>query len=140
MNALLSVIVTWLLISFGLPPNYAHPRIVFAPAEQIADLRYGRTVMASRPKVFAVYDDSRNAVLLPQRWTPVTPADLSVLVHEMVHHLQNRAGLRYACAEEREALAYAAQEKWLEQYGTNLKREFAFDDLVLMLQTTCQIP
>ena len=96
--------------------------------------------MENRPKVFALYDDTRDVILLPPYWTPVTPVDVSVLVHEMVHHLQNRAGLRYGCAEQREALAYAAQEKWLEQYGTNLKHEFAFDDLLLILQTTCPIP
>jgi len=140
MKSLLSAIVTWLSISFGLPPNYEHPRIEFAPAEEISQLRYGGTGMENRPKVFALYDDSKNVIVLPRRWTPVTPADVSVLVHEMVHHLQNRVGLRYACAEEREALAYAAQDRWLAQYGTNLIREFGFDNLVLKIQTTCGIP
>jgi hypothetical protein len=38
------------------------------------------------------------------------PRQLSVLVHEMVHHLQASADMRFACPAEREAVAYRAED------------------------------
>ena len=58
-------------------------------------------------------------------------------MHEAVHHLQNTAGLTYACPQEREALAYQAQEKWLGLFGRSLASEFQIDGLTLLVNTKC---
>lgn len=139
MNALLTLIVTWLALNCGIPANYNHPSIQYLPAAEIHQIRYGDKAKGYWP-VIAVYDGDNDRILLPADWTPVSPVDVSVLVHEMVHHLQNKAALRYACSEEREALAYAAQEKWLVQNGTDLKREFGFDTFTIKVLTVCGLP
>ena len=61
--------------------------------------------------VVAVYDN--DIIYLSDGWRGGSPADQSVLIHEMVHHLQKHAQLRYGCPQEREKLAYQAQERWL---------------------------
>ena len=153
MDALLTAIVLWLSINFGIPANYDHPRIEVVPSIEIAFLRYEaftaqaqREVLASyanangpgsRREVVAVYDDRRNRILLPQGWAGQSPAELSVLVHEMVHHLQKSSGLRYACPAQREKLAYEAQEKWLGLFGLNLQEEFEIDAFTLKVSTAC---
>ena len=139
MDALLALIVTWLAINFELPPNYKYPTVSFRPAAEIYRARYGIGETQSFPVVVAVYDERNGAILLPSNWTAVSPADISVLVHEMVHHLQGKAGLKYECAEAREAPEYAAQEKWLNQSGTDLSREFGIDAMTLKLLTKCGI-
>ena len=63
--------------------------------------------------------------LLKQYIWPTTgpaaaPAELSILVHEMVHHFQNMLGLKYECPQAREALAYRAQDQWLGLFGRDL--------------------
>ena len=55
----------------------------------------------------------------------------------MVHHLQNKSGLKYACVGEREKLAYEAQEKWLSLFGQSLEKEFEIDAFTLKMSTTC---
>jgi len=65
------------------------------------------------------------------------PAELSILVHEMVHHLQNVAHTAYACPLEREKLAYEAQEKWLSLFGQSLWSEFGLDRTTLVLTSAC---
>ncbi len=55
----------------------------------------------------------------------------------MVHHLQNKSGVKYACAAEREKLAYEAQEKWLGLFGVSLQSEFEIDEFTLKMSTTC---
>ena len=78
---------------------------------------------------------TRSICLTIGRETP--PLELSVLVHEMVHHLQNFSGLRYACPQEREELAYSAQAKWLDQFGLNLIDAFELDTLTVLVRTKC---
>jgi len=139
MNALLTLIVTWLSINFGLPVNYNHPEIRYLPAAEIYQVRYGAGHPGQWP-ITAIYDTKNDTIFLPQNWSAVSPADVSVLVHEMVHHLQQKTHLGYACGEAREAIAYAAQEKWLVQNGLDLQHEFGFDAFTIKILTTCRLP
>jgi len=153
MNALLTAIVLWLSANFDLPATYEHPKVEFVPAVEIAFLHYGafttekrREVLAQyrsnisldkRREVVAVYIDVMETIFLPEGWTGNTPAELSVLVHEMVHHLQNLARQRFECPQAREALAYAAQERWLGLFGRNLLEDFEIDRTTLLISTRC---
>jgi hypothetical protein len=60
-----------------------------------------------------------------------------MLVHEMVHHLQNMAGLTFACPEAREKPAYRAQQDWLALSGRDFFAEFATDPFSLLVRTEC---
>jgi hypothetical protein len=137
MNALLTAIVTWLSINSGLPAIYDLPQVTLMPQVQITKLRYGIDRLAEGRAVVAAYDEKNGAILLPSEWTGRTPAELSILVHEMVHHLQSKAGLSYPCPGAREAVAYAAQAKWLGQFGSDLAREFEVDAFTLKIMTSC---
>jgi hypothetical protein len=88
-------------------------------------------------ETLAAYDSLTRTVLLPEKWTGATVADVSMLVHETVHHLQNVAGLRYECPQASEKPAYEAQEKWLRLYGRDLAGEFELDGFTLLVTTQC---
>src|SRR5436190_495475 len=151
MEALLTTIVLWLSLNYPLPSVDAHPTIEFASAREIAFVRYGaftpeaRNELAPRldaltkagRETVALYDPARKTIMLSEGWTGRTPAELSVLVHEMVHHLQTSAGLTYECPAAREVLAYEAQEKWLGLSGLSLMSEFGIDAFTLKISTTC---
>lgn len=146
MNALLTAIVTWLSINFGLPAVHEHPGIELVPPMRMAALRYRGLVSDRQPQsisidpghgIVALYDREKNVIYLPEGWTGTTPAELSVLVHEMVHHVQNVAGEQFECAAAMEKIAYAAQAKWLELFGRTLEEEFEIDGLTLLLRTRC---
>ena len=138
MTSLLSAIVTWLAINFSLPADHEHPKVEFVPASQLSNARYAGVDFSRRRKVVAAYDDASRTMLLPEGWTARTPAELSILVHEMVHHLQNLAGHRHPCPAAREKLAYAAQQKWLGLFGRDLKSEFDINPMTLKLSTSCR--
>jgi hypothetical protein len=155
MEPLLTAIVLWLSANFNLPATFNYPRVEFVPSNQMATLRYkgllsARTreamALAEQPihaeqvrQVVAVYNDHDKTIYLPNGWTGRTPAELSMLVHEMVHHLQNAAGLKYECPQAREKLAYEAQSKWLDLFGLNLENELDIDPLALIVSTQCLI-
>jgi hypothetical protein len=85
----------------------------------------------------AVYEDLTATIYLADTWTGRTPAELSILVHEMVHHLQKIGALRYACAGAREKPAYEAQEKWLGLFGLDLETSFDVDPFTRLAMTAC---
>ena len=153
MDALLTAIVIWISANYALPASLNHPRIERVASVEMAGLRYKgllpalqRTVAViqeqessfeKRRDVVALYDDQTKTIYLSDGWTGRRPAEWSVLVHEMVHHLQNEAGISYECPAEREKLAYEAQDNWLRLFGRNLEAEFEINGLALLVSTSC---
>jgi hypothetical protein len=85
----------------------------------------------------ALYDDAARTIYLAEGWTGDSERERSVLVHEMAHHLQNLAGRTFGCAAEREAEAYALQDRWLARSGSSLEAAFEIDALTLLVMTRC---
>ena len=146
MNALLTAVVLWLAANFDLPATNQHPDVKFVPPATITALRHQDTSgeqptnpaeKAGQREVVAVYDDATSTIYLPEGWSGNTPAELSVLVHEMVHHLQNRAKLKFECQRQREKLAYQAQEQWLALFGHDLEHDFELDPFTRLVISSC---
>ncbi|MFL6833649.1 MAG: DUF6647 family protein [Xanthobacteraceae bacterium] len=151
LQPLLTAMEAWLAFQFDLPSVERQPHIKLAPPGRIAALRYqgllsglgresapnGASELTSERDIVAVYSDEAQTIFLPEGWTGTTPAELSILVHELVHHVQNVAGLKYACPQEREKVAYAAQERWLGLFGHTLERDFELDGFSLLVKTRC---
>jgi uncharacterized protein DUF6647 len=152
MDALLIAIVVWLSANYGLPQIFEQPRIERVPSIEMAALRHkglpassrgGSTILDQESSiekmrdVVAVYNDQTRTIYLSDKWAGRTPAELSILVHEMVHHLQNVADITYECPAEREKLAYEAQQKWLDLFGRSLESEFQINGLALLISTSC---
>jgi hypothetical protein len=131
MEPLLSAIVTWLALNFGMPAIHEHPQVRFVAPQTMEAVR------GSAQTVEAIYEDASRTIFLDEKWEGKTPAELSVLVHEMVHHLQNLAGLKYECPQAREQQAYAAQQRWLGLFGSDLGKAFELDAMTLLVRTRC---
>ena len=135
--SLLGTIELWLEVNFGLPPSKQSPLLATVSASRLVEIRYGAGSTVSPGEVVAAYDDLSRTIYLPEGWTGRTPAQLSLLVHEMVHHLQASAGMRFACPGEREVLAYRAQDAWLGLFGMDLESALGDDPTMLLVTTVC---
>lgn len=151
-QALLTEIVTWLAENYALAAIQDHPRVEFARQRKLVAMRYDSLLpdgwredssqdpavpAVHQREVVALYNDLTKTIFLSDTWTGTTPAEMSVLVHEMVHHLQNVAGLKYDCPAAREKPAYLAQDRWLQQYGLDLETEFQIDKFTLVVSSAC---
>jgi len=149
--AVLDGIVTWLSRNFELGPIHIYPSIAFVPPGKMRVLRY-RDAVSTAPddivlqnqtgpldarEIIAAYDDKSQTIFLPEGWTGASAVEVSVLVHEMVHHLQNLGHLKYECLPAREEIAYKAQDKWLHLFELNLAHEFEIDEFTLTVMTRC---
>ena len=149
--ALLAAIAAWLSASFGLAPTDEPPHVLYVSQQALVVVRHadvaadrwsgggssGDAEPGALPEILAVYDGPSRTIYLLRGWSARDPADLSVLVHEMVHHMQNLAGLGYACPEAREALAFEAQERWLARFGRDLSTDFDLDAFSILARTQC---
>jgi Domain of unknown function (DUF6647) len=150
MEALLSVIGVWVAANTGFSEPQHLPTLAFIADGRIKQIHQelahradGTLEPGSVPEsndsqdVVAFYDARRKTIFLSQSWDARSPADQSVLVHELVHHLQKEAGATYRCPGEQEKPAYAAQADWLALYDLSLESEFGIDALTLLVRTNC---
>lgn len=143
-ESVLAGLADWLSARLDLPRPESLPRLALASPQDLVTRRYGPLVTTSADigstatlDIVALYDDHERTIFVAPAWAPAGLAGLSVLIHEMVHHMQNMAGMKYACAEEREREAFAAQADWLAMFGTDLATEFGIDPLTLLVRTKC---
>lgn len=135
--SLLHVIEMWLSANFDLPPAAKAPGLATLPAAKLVEIRYGLVSGYALGDVVAAYDDASRTIFFQEGWSGHSPEELSVLVHEMVHHLQTSADMRFACPGEREVLAYRAQDAWLRLFGTDLESAYGIDSGTLLVATVC---
>jgi hypothetical protein len=151
-RALMTEIATWLTANFELPATDDFPRVEFASPTKLTALRFGafsgRRESASEPAaphpplnvgsdLLAVYDTSARIIYLPEGWSGKSHAETSILVHEMVHHLQTVGGLKYVCAAAREMPAYLAQDLWLRRFGQDLETTIETDLFTALVRSLC---
>lgn len=134
--SLLDMIELWLVSNFDLEPAKMPPQLQSLPAARLIELRYGPDSPVRPGDVVAAYDQGSRTIYLTSGWVGRDPAELSVLFHEMAHHLQASAGMRFACPAEREKLALA-QEAWLHLFGTNLQTALHVDPAALLVASIC---
>jgi uncharacterized protein DUF6647 len=141
-------VIVWISANFDLPAKSDRPQIRFATQSEmmrirIADRMRWRGYVQEEPaaenerNVVAIYDTSSRTIYLPENWRGESPADQSILVHEMVHHLQNLAGVKFECPAAREKAAYLAQDKWLARIGKSLESDFDVDMFTVVISSAC---
>lgn len=145
MDALLTAIVVWLSANLAIPANFNHPHIEYASPSKMIEIgvhdkfsaAQSINVIGQLPDFVAIYDDQTHTIVLPEGWTGTTPEELSVLVHEMVHHLQNVNDQKFECPAAREKPAYLAQDRWLKQFGHTLENDFNIDMFTIVTKSAC---
>lgn len=119
--AALSVAIgSWLSANFGLPTMHDLPRVDYVSASEIESRQSAQSLetetMMENP---AVYDSRTHTIYLPESWNGSTPAELSVFVRQLLHHLQDEAKNAYHCTPDSDKFALAVQRHWLAMFGAD---------------------
>lgn len=138
-DKLLEILATWLASELRLPSLERQPQFAFLSRAEMNALRYRAAdgLPEHAGNVVALYSDKTETVFLSDDWSGSTGGELSVLVHELTHHVQNVSNMKFRCPEEREKLAYEAQDRWLALLQSDLEEEFQIDAFTLLIQTNC---
>ena len=89
----------------------------------------------------ALYMPEKETILLYNGWDKDKKADQSILLHELVHHMQYAndydKDMAFCGSPALEAQAYELQTKWLEKYGMTLQKDLGIGPLFVHLLTQC---
>ena len=114
MHRLVNALDDWLDRHSDWPRRAAAPHIrLVSPWE--AQARQGASGSLQRGRLRGLYDPDRAEILLVRPWNPRDSDDVSVLLHELVHHRQQPH--HWYCPAAQELSAYRLQDAWLGTFG-----------------------
>ena len=107
--------INWIIQQTGWPAAGVPPIRVtsFAHLRELSGLSSDAEWI--RPAAF--YSKSEHLIYLADSWNKDDLVDQSILVHELVHHLQIENHIQFVCWGRYEAQAYELQIQWLHTQG-----------------------
>ena len=106
----------WIDANSNLPPATALARIRLANDDTQHEQQTSSMVIGLRTR--GLYEPETTTITLLRPWNSVDLVDVSVLLHELVHHRQE--GTYYHCLGAREFEAYKLQQSWLAEHALAL--------------------
>ena len=154
MDKLVATLLAWIVAQTGLAaPN--PPRIVFVPKYQLSELYRGVSNGEREPQaIFSNIKGARNpndpagvqafyvrddaTIYLQTDWRPVGLRNQSILLHELVHHVQRFNRVNPSCPGSLEKRAYDLQAEWLRERSVRNPSELiGSDQLTVAILTAC---
>lgn len=108
----------WIDAHTDLERRGSAPGVIWISQAQVASVT-GSKRTAHIETIRGLYDAESTTIWLVRPWSARDPHDVSVLLHELVHHRQAARGHWY-CPGAQELPAYRAQQAWLAQMGLEL--------------------
>lgn len=136
MKEILTALMIWLGANTPLDTNHDIPKILFLSQDKMEKLYYVQE-QESNPnnKLHGLYDTDKDTIILLDTWDRRKPWDMGVLVHEMVHYLQDVNGIEFSCVNEMERDAWPIQKKYLKEMHDF---EWNYDELWYFVISTCE--
>lgn len=127
--ALMGALNTWLDAETEFEKKGSQPHIKLIGTELAESLHGVADYSGGRTR--GLYNAETGTIYLTKPWSPGNPRDISVLLHEMVHHRQ--AGQHWYCQQTQEWRAYQIQAQWLAEH--QIADEFYWP--AILLQSSC---
>ena len=112
--ALVADLLAWIggNSGYGIPPAELPPlEVSFCLPGSVVP--YEGAELLVQPDLRGVYDLQAGRIYLVLPWSATSPRDVSVLLHELIHHVQF-ASRSWPCPQAAEWEAYRLQAQWLE--------------------------
>ena len=108
MKEILTALMIWLGANTPFSTNFDVPTVMFLPQEQLDHMFYGNNEYEP-DQLHGMYNKEFDTIYLPDDWDRREAWDMGVLVHEMVHYLQDMNEMKFACSREMEKSAWPIQ-------------------------------
>ena len=112
MKEILIALMIWIGANTDYKTDVPLPVVEFKTQVEMESLYYGERKREG--DLYGFYILKKNVIILPDTWDSARPFDLGLLVHEMIHYLQDVNEIQFQCVAEMEADAWPLQKQYLE--------------------------
>jgi len=140
MKELMISLLFWIGVNSSLPiEGVVLPKVEFISSEEMHSMMNMKMPKdITEVQVKALYYIPDKIIYLRNDWNKTEALDRSVLLHELVHHLQKND--EYECREKREEEAYELQFTYMREHNIeNPKRVLHIGDLFYTVMTSCYL-
>tara|TARA_Y100001936_G_C16051811_1_gene658321 strand:+ start:55 stop:471 length:417 start_codon:yes stop_codon:yes gene_type:complete len=135
MKEILTALLIWIGANTDYNVNMDIPMVVFLPQVQMEQQYFGNS--ENHGGLHAFYDLDKDTIILPDTWDRRNAWDMSVLLHEIIHYVQDQNNIVYKCTAEMEKDSWPLQQKYLLQVH---KVKWNYDQLWHLMVSTCGEP
>ena len=114
MKEIITALMIWLGANSDFNVNMDIPTVMFLPQDKM-EQQYYKGRKHADVNLHAFYDTENDIIVLPDTWDRRKPWDLSVLLHEIIHYVQDQNHIQFNCVQEMEAKTWPLQQKYLQQ-------------------------
>ena len=108
--------IKWIADQTGWPV-LSIPPIKTVSSSELTKMLFGSSKEVAPVQPGALYSKNEHLIFLASTWRKDDVLDQSILVHELVHHLQMENHVQFECWGRYEAQAYELQIRWLSTQG-----------------------
>jgi hypothetical protein len=132
MKSVIAALMLWISAHTNYQMNFDSPRIVQLSQTALEQKFYQGQDKDSH--LHAFYDPKNEIVYINNKFDINDPFNQSILLHEILHHVQFKNGVKYDCIGELEEEAYTLQKQYLREVHNFL---WEYDALYLKIITSC---
>ena len=121
MKEILTALMIWLGANTSFDTNHDIPNVLFLSQTQMEEMFYKGTDKMPNT-LHGLYDPESDTIILPDTWDRREAWDLGVLLHEMVHYLQDQNDMDFNCTAEMERESWPIQQRYLKE-----QHDYAWD-------------
>ena len=133
MKEIIMALMIWIGANTNFNVDVPDPKVLFVTQDQLEQAYYGGEKYEG-VTLYGFYDTKLNLIILPDTWDRTVPWNLSVLLHEVIHYLQDVNQMKYPCVEEMEKDTWPLQKQYLKEQHNF---DWEYDKLWHLLISTC---
>ena len=133
MKEIITALMIWLGANTHFDTNHDIPTVIFLPQDQLNTM-YFKDHHEHTSTLHGLYNKDIDTIFLPDTWDRRSAWDMGVLLHEMIHYLQDVNGVEFLCDQQMERDAWPIQQDYLKQEHNY---DWNYDELWYFLISSC---
>ena len=132
MKEILIGLLLWIGSNSHYNTNIPAPTVIFMNEQEMNKVYYkGQEPVG---ELHGFYNLEQDVIILKDTWDRRNPWDLSILLHELVHYVQDMNDIQFQCNMEMEKMSWPLQQKYLIEVHNF---EWDYDGLWHMMVSNC---
>jgi hypothetical protein len=137
MKSVIAALLLWIGANTSYDVDLQHPVIKILPQHQLEQVYSKGKGVPKGSTLHAFYDIKENIIYLPDSFDLYDPWHKAVLLHELIHYVQDQNQADFECNAQMETESWPLQKKYLlEMHGV----EWEYDLLWHHIVSNCPAP